>query len=100
MHAANAKTPLFVAHGTMDEVVSFDFGKMSADGLAGFGCAVEFKAYKMGHSTHAREIADLHAWLAARLPLAPPPSAKAAAAAAAAAASGHDDDGPVAKAEL
>ena len=62
-HAANAHTPIFMAHGTQDQVVVIQRGEESRDALAKLGHPVQWHAYPMPHSVHPREIADIAAFL-------------------------------------
>ena len=62
-HPANAKTPIFLAHGTHDEVVALERGEASRDALLALGCEVEWHEYLMGHSVNPMEIEELNAWL-------------------------------------
>jgi phospholipase/carboxylesterase len=62
-HAANARTPVFLAHGTQDAVVPFSAGERTHDLLQDLGHPVEWHAYPMGHSVCAEELADLQRWL-------------------------------------
>jgi predicted esterase len=43
---ANAKTKIFMGHGTADPVVIFKYGSMTAEVLKGIGYSVDFKEYK------------------------------------------------------
>jgi len=61
--AANRDVPIFLAHGRLDPVVSFDRGCAGRDALAALGYAVEWHEYAMQHSVCAQEIADLERWL-------------------------------------
>jgi phospholipase/carboxylesterase len=61
--AANQHTPIFLAHGTHDEVVSLDRAEASRDALLALGYAVEWHEYLMGHSVSPLEIEELNAWL-------------------------------------
>ncbi|HMS27798.1 MAG TPA: dienelactone hydrolase family protein [Burkholderiaceae bacterium] len=61
--AANANTPIFMAHGTQDPVVQINRAEMSRDALASLGYAVEWHTYAMPHSVHPREIADISKFL-------------------------------------
>lgn len=63
-HAANAHTPVFMAHGTQDPVVALARGEASRDALATLGQPVQWHSYPMPHSLHPREIADISAFLA------------------------------------
>lgn len=60
---ANAKTPIFMAHGSQDPVVIPARGEASRDLLSGLGYAVQWHSYPMPHSVHPREIADISAFL-------------------------------------
>ncbi|MBC5767387.1 alpha/beta hydrolase [Ramlibacter albus] len=60
---ANAKTPIFLAHGTQDEIVVFERGLQSRDQLRALGYDVEWHEYPMGHSVCMEEIRDLEAFL-------------------------------------
>ncbi|WP_077032858.1 alpha/beta hydrolase [Pelomonas sp. KK5] len=66
-HAANAATPIFMAHGRMDPVVPVARAAASRDALQALGYAVEWHEYPMPHSVCAEEIEDLNRWLLARL---------------------------------
>ena len=63
-HAANAQTPVFMAHGTQDSVVAIARGEASRDALAALGQPVAWHSYPMPHSLHPQEIADISAFLA------------------------------------
>ena len=62
-HAANAHTPVFMAHGTQDPVVILKRGEDSRDALAALGHPVQWHTYPMPHSVHPKEIADIAAFL-------------------------------------
>ncbi|MDO8448105.1 MAG: carboxylesterase [Rhodoferax sp.] len=66
-HPANAHTPIFMAHGSMDPVVPPARGEASRDLLTGLGYPVQWHSYPMAHSVHPREVADLSAFLARTL---------------------------------
>ena len=65
--AQNAGLPIFMGHGSVDQVVPQTLGSRSRDALVAFGYAVEWHSYPMAHSVCAEEIADLRAWIGARL---------------------------------
>ena len=67
-HAANATTPIYMAHGTQDPVVILKRGEDSRDALAALGHPVQWHTYPMPHSVHPREIADIAAFLKQVLP--------------------------------
>jgi phospholipase/carboxylesterase len=60
---ANAKTPIFMAHGTQDPVVVLARGEDSRNALAAMGHPVQWHTYPMQHAVHPREIADIAAFL-------------------------------------
>jgi phospholipase/carboxylesterase len=62
-HAANLHTPIFLAHGTHDEVVALERAEASRDALQQLGHPVEWHEYLMGHSVTPLEIQELNAWL-------------------------------------
>jgi phospholipase/carboxylesterase len=61
--AANANTPIYMAHGTEDQVVDLSRAEASRDVLAGLGYNVQWHTYPMPHSVHPREIADISGFL-------------------------------------
>ncbi|KQT08735.1 alpha/beta hydrolase [Ramlibacter sp. Leaf400] len=62
--AANALTPVFMAHGSYDNVVVPDRGRESCALLRGLGYDVSWHEYPMAHSVCMEEVQDLDAWLA------------------------------------
>lgn len=62
-HAANAATPIFLAHGQQDNVVQIDRAVASRDALQALGYSVQWHDYAMAHSVCIEEIADLNRWL-------------------------------------
>jgi len=60
---ANLDVPIFMAHGTADPVVRFEWGDASRRALEGAGYNVEWHAYRMEHSVCLEEITDLATWL-------------------------------------
>jgi phospholipase/carboxylesterase len=60
---ANQATPIFLAHGSQDPVVSPTLGEQTRRLLEASGYAVEWHAYPMQHSVNPQEIADIAAWL-------------------------------------
>ena len=64
---ANARLPLFMAHGTADPVVSFAMGVQSSDRLRTAGLAVDWHEYPMPHTVCGEELEDLRRWLLAVL---------------------------------
>lgn len=62
-HTANQATPVFLAHGTRDGVVTLARGQKTRDALVALGYAVEWHDYPMEHSVCMEEIADLNSFL-------------------------------------
>ncbi|TFZ02370.1 alpha/beta hydrolase [Ramlibacter henchirensis] len=60
---ANALTPIFMAHGTYDNVVAPQRGRESCELLRAMGYDVSWHEYPMAHSVCLEEIEDLNAWL-------------------------------------
>lgn len=64
---ANAEIPIFMAHGSHDQVVPQGLGTRSRDVLRGLGYSIAWHSYPMAHQVVAEEIADLRQWLGGRL---------------------------------
>ena len=60
---ANALTPIFMAHGSYDNVVPVARGRESCELLRKLGYDVSWHEYPMAHTVSMEEIADLNAWL-------------------------------------
>ena len=60
---ANADTPIFMAHGTVDPMIVLDRAEASRDALLKMGCKVDWHTYPMPHSVHPHEIADMGVFL-------------------------------------
>ena len=65
--AANARLPIFIAHGSFDPVVPQALGLASRDALLALGYTVDWHSYTMAHQVCAEEITDLRTWIGARL---------------------------------
>jgi len=66
-HAANAATPIFMAHGAFDPVVPQALGERSRDQLRAWGFTVEWHSYPMAHQVCPLEIEDLARFMTAIL---------------------------------
>ena len=62
-HPANAATPIFMAHGRLDEVVVPARALASRDALRALGHEVEWHDYPMDHSVCLDEVRDINRWL-------------------------------------
>jgi phospholipase/carboxylesterase len=60
---ANARTPVFLAHGTRDQVVPYPMGEYGHRLLEQLGLPVEWHSYPMEHTVIQDELADIRAWL-------------------------------------
>jgi phospholipase/carboxylesterase len=60
---ANADTPIFLAHGTHDPVVTLERAEASRVKLAALGYAVQWHTYPMQHSVCPEEIHDISRFL-------------------------------------
>lgn len=60
---ANRLTPIFMAHGRADPMVTIDRAEASRDALRAMGYDVDWHDYPMPHSVCPQEIADLNRWL-------------------------------------
>ena len=60
---ANQDLPIFMAHGTHDDMIGIERAARSRDALLALGYAVEWHAYPMPHSVCPAEIADIAAFL-------------------------------------
>jgi phospholipase/carboxylesterase len=65
---ANDATPIFMAHGQFDGVVSMTLGLKSREYLKALGYKVEWHEYSMAHAVCAEEVADIRQFLVRVLP--------------------------------
>jgi phospholipase/carboxylesterase len=59
--------PFLVVHGTMDQVLPIQNGRASRDLLQRLPVELTYREYPMGHEVSAQSLADVVAWLSARL---------------------------------
>lgn len=64
---ANQETPIFMAHGSHDEVIALRYAQASKETLEKQNYKVHWKTYPMGHSLSMDEIVDIAGWLKALL---------------------------------
>lgn len=62
-HPANHATPIFMAHGTQDDIIPPRVARASEQRLRGWGYDIEWHEYPMPHSVSMEEIRDLSRWL-------------------------------------
>ena len=63
-HAANLATPIFMAHGRADDIISLDRALASRLSLEESGFNVQWHEYAMAHSVCGEEINDIRLFLA------------------------------------
>lgn len=61
-HVANLNTPIFMAHGNADPVITLQRAEQSRDLLKQLGYDVEWREYPMEHTVHMTEIMDIGLW--------------------------------------
>ena len=61
-HPANSATPVFMAHGVLDDIIPAASGLASKNALEHLGHDVEWHRYDMAHSVCQEEIEDIAAW--------------------------------------
>lgn len=62
-HQANSGTPIFLAHGSIDNVIPMTLALASKRQLLEAGYMVEWHEYPMAHAVCKEEIADIAEWL-------------------------------------
>ncbi|MBI2734152.1 MAG: alpha/beta fold hydrolase [Aquabacterium sp.] len=62
-HPANAHTPIFMAHGSEDDVVLMSRGQAAQASLSALGYAITWRDYPMAHSLCLEEVQDINHWL-------------------------------------
>jgi phospholipase/carboxylesterase len=66
-----AAVPLFVAHGTVDDVLPIANGRATRDLLEGLVDDFTYREYPIGHGIGPEELRDVAAWLGRRLDRSP-----------------------------
>ena len=66
--AANRDVPIFMAHGSEDDVVLYHWGEASRGLLERDGWPVAWHCYRMGHGAIAEEIAAMGRFIEQVLP--------------------------------
>jgi phospholipase/carboxylesterase len=64
---ATRELPIFMAHGTYDDVIPLRRAEASKDALLKMGYPIEWRTYPMPHSVCPEELADISAFLASCL---------------------------------
>ncbi|MDH5517003.1 MAG: alpha/beta hydrolase [Gammaproteobacteria bacterium] len=62
-HDENRQTPIFMAHGKLDEVISYQIAEKSHQKLISMGYPVQWHAYHIGHGVGPEELDDISQWL-------------------------------------
>ncbi len=63
MQSANKTTPILMAHGSFDDIITLETCKNSLSVLQEAQCLVEFYEYPMAHSVCEQEIVDIQQFL-------------------------------------
>ena len=66
-NSENSSTPLFLAHGTFDQVVPLSGGQRLAEILGNLGYPIEWHEYPMMHAVCPDEVEHIAVWLKQRL---------------------------------
>lgn len=61
--AANADTPIFMAHGRDDGVIPHEFARKSLEQLQAAGYPIEWQTYFVEHGIVLEEVRDIERWL-------------------------------------
>jgi phospholipase/carboxylesterase len=61
--AINRDVPIFMAHGSLDPVITLNRAEQSRDLLKKLGYRIDWHAYSMAHAVCPQEIADIGGWL-------------------------------------
>ncbi len=59
----NKHTPIFLAHGELDQVILVQFAQKTCQYIMQLGYKVEWNAYPIGHQVCLPEITDISRWL-------------------------------------
>ena len=57
------KLPIYISHGTLDQVIPVSEGRSTNEFLLEVGYEVDYYEYTMGHAISSENIADLQQWL-------------------------------------
>jgi phospholipase/carboxylesterase len=66
-HNANKQLPIFIGHGTMDNVVDESLGQQAKDALTQLTFQPEYHSYPIAHSVCMEEITAISSWLQKQL---------------------------------
>jgi phospholipase/carboxylesterase len=64
---ASRSTPIYIAHGTHDDVVSLKLGEIARNTVAELGYTFDWQTYPMGHEVCLPEIQAIGAWINAQI---------------------------------
>lgn len=62
-NSSNRHTPIFMAHGIYDDIISIDTAKTAYDTLKAGGYNIQWLEYGMAHSVNQQEISDIENFL-------------------------------------
>jgi phospholipase/carboxylesterase len=61
--ASNLKIPVFMAHGTADDIIQIGIAESSRDLMQQWDYPIEWHSYPIAHTLSIEEIADVAAWI-------------------------------------
>lgn len=62
---SNRTVPIFMAHGSQDNIIPLPIAQISCQTLQKLGCSIQWHEYDMPHSVCPQEIVDIATWLKA-----------------------------------
>jgi len=62
INSGKLQTPIFMAHGAIDEVIRVEYAERSRDKLAARNANIEWHKYDIAHSVSNEEVDDLSLW--------------------------------------
>jgi len=60
---SNRDLPIFLSHGTEDEVILFEYAKTGLTFLKSLGYQIDWKPYHKAHNLIEKEVSDIKQWL-------------------------------------
>jgi len=63
VNPTNRDTPVFMSHGSFDEVIPVRYGQAGAEKLTDMGYPLKWQEYPMPHAVHPQQIRDIGTWL-------------------------------------
>ena len=63
IHPANMALPIYMAHGTDDNMIPFAMAQQAHQAMAARGLSIEWHSYVTGHTIVSDEVRDIDRWL-------------------------------------